>query len=687
MASNEDKLEDTKSQLAELEPLFQTFWIRRAEWQQLFRVRRPTKLESSLEAYGDGIDIQSPLLQYDRKIHMTFKMQNPTKIDAAPDGPSKPAQTAAEKQRIYYASLWNTMDAGNKIRAPWAQSTTDAGVFFARMHYRQPMEPKEDWLEERVKSYRSEDEDDDTYETKKLDRSAKARSEHFAESEDACFWLEAIGIGELCFNAMGKDKRTLTIQKSEIDFIEFTRLQRSKKLGGGFANLDEAGKVVFLGEAHAPEGRAGDDTTLSSNKFTYLVKDYQDPKTKQWMVCEYVYPNGEVDKGEKVHEDVNPLGRSIFFVVESGDSVPQETDPHLRYLPTMWAELQLTGLINYLTTKIAAISMRETTDDIYIDISKLTPDARQMMESAGAQVEGSGAGSRLVFKRPDPNSNELPLYPGKLENFPHRVSEHLMLIVQQAKDDLVSVRPNEAVQGRHTNAHTNAREAETATMGLLDKQSNSALWGPDLTNFDDFVADVMRAVRNCILFWDKGAPDGALKEYPVITTGNEPILGGSVQAGQSYTLTANDFKAHPDIRVMTKHETQAERIQNEQQSMMKYDRGELTWLQHLENLGNDDPIRIAKELELDRIRKQREPRADQLRQVAIDEYVTLKTRINVSMLQGGPPMPQNGGSGAAQPQQQGQQRPQPGPIAKPQMTPAPITGATGGNNASMGVSL
>jgi hypothetical protein len=685
VAKNEDKLEDTKAELAELEPLFQTFWDRRAEWQQLFRVRRPTKLESSLEAYGDGIDIQSPVLAYDRKIHMLFKRLNPTKIDAAPMEEGKDAQKAAEKQRIYYASLWNTMNAGGKIDAPWSQSTTDAGVFFARLHYKMPMEPKEGELEKRVSEMRDEDEDEEIYETKKLDRSAKARSAYFAESEEQRFWLEAIGIGELCFSPLQDPK--LIFQKSEINYIEATKIRRSKKLGGGKFGLDEMGKIAWLGEHQAPEGRAGDDTTQADKKFTYIVKDYEDPETKQWYTCEYICEAGQLDLAEKVYEDVNPLGRSCYFIVPSGDEVPQETDPHLRFMPTMWAELQLTGLINYLTTKIAAISMRETTDDIYIDISKLTPDARQMMESAGAQVEGAGAGSRLVFKRPDPNSNELPLYPGKLENFPHKVSEHLMLVMQEAKRDLVSVRPNEAVQGKYLEA----REAETATMGLQNVQSASALWGGDLVKHDDFIADVMDAVRHCILSWDKGAPSGALKEYPIVTTGNEPVLGGSVESGKSYVLTANDFKTKVDVRVMTKHETQAERIQNQQQSMMLFDRGEITWLQHLENLGNDDPIRMAKELELDRIRKQREPRADQLRQVAIDEYVTLKTRINVSMLQGGPPMPQNGqqpSSGAAQPQQQGgQQRPQPGPIAKPQMTPAPITGATGGNNASMGVSL
>ena len=180
---NEDKLTDTKRELAELEPLFQDFWDRRAEWQQLFRVRRPTKLESSLEAYGDGIDIQSPVLAYDRKIHMTFKMQNPTKIDVVAMEEGKDAEKAAEKQRIYNASLWNTMDAGNKVRGPWAQNTTDSGVAFFRLHYRMPMEPKEDDLEQRIGEMRSEDEDDETYEAKKLDRSAKARSAYFAENE------------------------------------------------------------------------------------------------------------------------------------------------------------------------------------------------------------------------------------------------------------------------------------------------------------------------------------------------------------------------------------------------------------------------------------------------------------------------------------------------------------------------
>jgi hypothetical protein len=676
--NNEDKLEDTKAQLAELEPLFNDFWDRRAEWQQLFRVRRPTRLESNLEAYADGIDIQSPVLAYDRKIHMTFKMQNPTKIDAAPMEEGKDAQKAAEKQRIYYASLWNTMDGGHKIRGPWSQNTTDSGVFFARLHYRMPMEPKEDELERRIGEMRGEDEDDETYEAKKLDRSAKARSAYFAEDEDSKFWLTPIGIGELCFSPLIDP--TLVIQKSEINYIEAKKIQRSKKLGGGKLVLDEMGKIAWLGEYHAPEGRAGDDTTQADKKFTYIVKDYQDPESKQWYTCEYICESGQIDNAEKVYEDVNPLGRSCYFIVASGDEVPQETDPHLRFMPTMWAELQLTGLINYLTTKIAAISMRETTDDIYIDISKLTPDARQMMEQAGAVTEGAGAGMRLVFKRPDPNSNELPLYPGKLENFPHRVSEHLMMVMQAAKEDLQAVRPNEAVQGRYLNA----RESETATMGLQNVQSSSALWGPDLVKFDDFIADVMDAVRNAILFWDKGAGPGTQKEYPVVTTGNEPVMKGTVEPGTAYVLTANDFKTKVDVRVMTKHEGQAERIQNEQQSMMKFDRGEITWLQHLENLGNDDPIRTAKELELDRIRKQREPRADQLRQVAIDEYVTLKTRINVSLLQGGPPMPQGG----EQPQQQGNGgKPQPGPIAKPQMTPAPITGATGGNNASMGVGM
>ena len=142
----------------------------------------------------------------------------------------------------------------------------------------------------------------------------------------------------------------------------------------------------------------------------------------------------------------NPLGRSMYFFIASGDERIDETDPHLRYRPRLYALLVDIQQYNYLATLIAALAHKKVSDeDVYVDVGRLNPEALAALEEWGL-IEGVGAQRRFVFRRPDPGSGEMAVSP-PLEKWPNDLEPHLMLLLQETKEAMQRHLPNRFLTG------------------------------------------------------------------------------------------------------------------------------------------------------------------------------------------------------------------------------------------------
>ena len=640
---------DLKRQLERLEDEgWQTFWTKRDTGHKVIRREAPVKLDSSLEAYEDGIDPESPLLIQDRSQHMQILKMDPSKIDVVALEQTKDAQEAADKKRMFLASVLNNLNDNQAIDDPWSQGITDSGLIAFRLMWHMLEEMDEEETSKRVEKMRAEGEDDSTYESKKSERELTARDEYFMEQGSACWSIQPLTIGEYCYAPL-TDNPDIFIQKSVIPYIENSIESKFGEDKGKFLTLDEAKKIVWLGEQRAPTGRAMTQEDNGNTTLTYFVRDAKDPKTGKRMITEFVCVGEAYGEAEKVNEYENPLGRCSFFPVASGGEVPLEKHPHHRYPAKMLPEIALISQLNYLQKHVMALARRNSMRPPFIDASKVTDAAAQLIREMPGWSEGVlGAQRGFVFELPDPGSNDLGVIPATVTKWPDEVDDHLAMLIAWTKEELAAVRPNRLLVGDYVSA----AEPDTASAKLSSQQAAALPYGADLAKKGSFLRQLLDAIGHCIVEWDEDASADVQKKYYVRGTGSEPMMTGPAEAGKTVYVTAEDFKRPHFIKVETKNQTLQEQLMNNQESRTKYDRGEILYLDHLRNLGNDDPRSYAKQLELDRIERERRPRADMIRNLAVETYVSAKTGLNVVMLSGGLPQPMQGGQQAPQQPQQ-----------------------------------
>ena len=653
MADN-DKLGLLKRQIDQVEGAFKDFRTYRQSWDQLIVRRATIKLEDAISKYSDGIDIQSPILEEDRGAHIKVLALDGPKIDCTSLEKGQDAEGDVEDIRLWTAASLHKQNLGQWVSNVVSQGQVQYGVAIIRKTWHMPTEP----ADEELPGY----EGGEDYWESRLPEKTKARMAYFKGMKQEHFLLQQVSPYEMSWFPL--DKPEVIIQSSDIPYVEALNLQNDK---GEYVDIDALGKVNFVGKSQ-PEPEWGNDT-LYDKKVSFIVRDMKDKQTGKWRVTEYLCPSGgSMDDATVLKEYDNPLGRSMYFIVPSGDEVLTESDPHLRYRPLLYSEYVLVQEYNYLKTLIASLARKKISDeDVYVDASKLTPEALAAMEESGI-IEGVGAQRRLVFKRPAPGSGDIMVAP-TLQRWPNDVEEHLMLVFEDTKQNLAMVRPNRFLMGQ---AYQETKEGTGAA--VLDQHQAAALpYGPYLIKQEQFWKEQAEAEHAAIMYWDSASPTGTMKPYYATATPDLPLLRGSPDAGHNTFINAEKLQRNFVITVSIKNETQQEKLLNDQMAYGDFAQGTITEEQRLRRLGHDDPQGQLERLQEERWEKQYQPRFDQIAMQGIETLFSALTYLNLTQMAGGPPMMPTGQPGGEQ-----MGGGQVGPTARPSITPSPIE-RPGGN--------
>lgn len=247
-----------------------------------------------------------------------------------------------------------------------------------------------------------------------------------------------------------------------------------------------------------------------------------------------------------------------------------------------------------------------------------------------------------------------------------------MVRLQQIEAKINQVRPNRFLTGQ---AFSNADEPapNTATQQLDSRQAAKLPYDAYLKKFDRFWEDLMWAIDHAMIFWDEDVEPGTQKPYIVVTTGEEPLLTGSVDPATSVTVTAEKLKRRKKLIVKTTNQTAAERVQSnlaaDDAHLSKHATTRLQWLKER---GFEDPGKQEEELEKERLEEMAKQEFAPIEQMMIRTYAGALMNLNLNAILP-PPAMQPG-----QPQQT-QEAPTNLIQAGPAITPAPVEGASGGS--------
>ena len=650
-------LQSHKKQLEEKFAPFRSYRDDTGYWPQLLRRRAAVNLQPELAQYGQGIDIQAADLETEAILRKQILQLNKPKIDVIPQESGVHAKEDAEDCRIWFAS-WNAeFDKGQIVSDTISEEQVTKGVSVWRVRHRMPGEP--DGPEQ------GDDEDAVSY----AERYLKSRDEHFKELPLDTFTLHHIPTGSVMWTPLHDP--SVVIEDTLIPYLEWKRL---KNRAGKYLTWGQANNLAFLGDAEQGVEQGTESSDSQNRKIHLITHAYRVPGTKddQWRICEYVsLDGGNLEDAEAKDEYDSPFG-CPYEIVPSGEEMPSETDPHLRFRPALYGNYVNIGEDNYWRTLLGAVTRRAVGDErIYVKLGNLTPQQAGALEGIGLPVEGVGAERRLMFKRPDPGSGEIIVAP-ELAPVPSEIPDSLHLILQRLADDREKLQTNRFLTGNATSQEV-SQGTGTAIVGQT--QQAALPFSASLAHQETFWKNVHRKQQRALVYWDRGSEGRTRKQYSVHTTGQESVLKGSVEPGSVITVDAGKMGRKLEIIINISRLTDAERAQRDAASFQKKDRGLITLPQHLEEIGFDDAQKQVNELNKERHLVEAQMQFAPIEQKEREVLYSALSGLNIAALTGGM-MPG---------QQQGAMAPTPSPGAppapitpqQPEIAPAPVGGTMG----------
>ena len=628
------------SQLKAVEDAFTEFRERRRDWALLRQRRAKIVIDEALTKYQ--MEIQSPVLEWAAGQFQIRLDLNSTKVDVVDLEGTTDSARDIEDLRIWIAADYMVQNRDRRLDRHRHRGQVVDGVAIERKHWRAPPEPEED----------------------------EEREESFAQHSGKWFTTSLVAFDEVSWWPL--EEPEIVFQNVTIPYVEARKLEND---AGERLTLDAYRKVAFLGGANAYEDSA--PQTMMPD-IHLVIRDAKDPKTGRWEVTEVVYPAGAdlARDGRKLRSYPNPLGRSMYFVTPSGnEDTSERTDPHLRYRPhaDMMALYVFVNDENYLETLIASLAHKKVSDeDVVARADSLTPELISAMRAQGMIDDNTGQMIRLNLGRP--GGAGLPLSP-ELQRWPNDLEPHLLLMLQEIKTSIARHMPNPFLIG---SAFAEAAQG-TAQANVNQQQAAGIPFGAHLLRSDGTTRDAADAELAAILYWDAAAPKGALKSYPLDTTGDEPVFGKAVDSGKRVSIDAAKVKRKHQIHVFTRNETQSEKQLNDTLAYQDYDRHTIPFPQLLERLGHDDPQKQIRELNKERHlieARAQFAEAEQVERAVLWSALTGEDLGRFAGLEGGQQGPEEGGGGSsASPS---------GPAVGPTVTPTPMGAPQAGTNPAGG---
>lgn len=613
MADNDLAL--LQRQVTQLENLWRDFRTFRRSWDLMIERRAKIALAPHLQV--DGIDIQSPDLEFFLGQIIMIEQLQPTRVDAIALDPDKAAREDVEQCRLYDGYQWRRQNKNRKLDRARIEGQARYGLAVERIYWEMPGEP---------------DTDTDAPAEKQL----RQRNSKWADEDNDTFLVKSVHPLTVAFMPITEPE--IFIEESVMNLIEARKLANDD---GELVDMDEVGKLYFVGDKQ-PVSQWRDQTAFMAKRVHLITRSQLNRETGTWTICEYVYPGtgGDAsnilqDQGVKLTEVEVPGRRCPYFIIPSGEHRILETDPHLAFRPRMYPLYVDMADWNYQSTTMAAIAHKFATQ-FYIPVTAANEGIWDILEGMGLAPEGQGAERRFVFKLSDPASNELDVLP-KLERWPGEIPQAMILMRNDTKDSILRHAPSRFQTGTPSRAEVS--DAKATTYADVT-QSSSLPFAADIAYQDAGTVEIFEFMRAAIMFWGEN-PMLADKQYPFVTAdGGEEVKAGFV--------TAKMMGRKQEIRVFTKNQTQSEEQIAGLQAAQDEQNGIITHEQHMAIRGADNIKQQKLLLEADQQEKDDAPHVRQmLQQTRLAIFMGL-TGANQAALMGLPP-PMPGGLAAPNP--------------------------------------
>lgn len=634
-----------KSHKTALDALFQDFDHYRnptdGVWAQQRRRRLPVQLEPELTQYVKGIDVQSPLLERQLVMRKQILMLDNPKVDVQAKSKGERVKEEAESIRMYDAALIQELEERYDVSGVNSTGQIADGMVVWYVGHKMPPEPSEKWLEQRMAEKQQALLEKPINQQRREPTLEDLRDEWFSEYDEPTITLRQVPLGTLRWQP--NNNPTVVLEESEVPFLEWREYTKQVGKQKKYLTLDEAGKVMFLGDTQML-----DSPNVNQKKLKVCIHAYQIPGSRdEWKVCQYISADGQ--EAEKWQEYDSPFGNPYVFLA-SGAELPTETDPHLRFRPDadMYSLYVVGRDQNEWLTRLTALAFDHASNrSLYIPLYGIQGDVMQawqgLIEGMGGRVEGAGAERRGVLPISEANPGEWRILP-RLERIPSEIPEAMNLRIDQLERMMLSLETSRFLTGGAT-----SEEITQGTASAIERQTEQSTLPFDnhLKKQKAFWVKLLGMVHRAIVFWDKGAPKGAQKKYMRLASGNEPVAKGKVEPGTEIYVDADMLKKKVDILIYLGNDTANERQTKDAIAKAKYDWGILTFTQLLEGLGFEDPEAqrdlLVEEHDLERGRELIAPH-DDFEMLSIMSTLSAKDLVSMApMMQ--PPQPMGSGGG------------------------------------------
>ncbi len=573
-------------------------------WNELRRRETEPNIQPELKPLQEGISFRSPAVEKAVSDWKAILKMEPTIIDARVSGLSQQARDTERDLALYFRRSWDLQNPRREVDDRVAEGQIIHGIKFERKCW---------------KPFELPDENE-----------ALPPPFHFENCViDGFYWPGGI-----------VDPDGPVWYRYSVSVVECGITNSD----GEKLTLDDMGHVGWLSS-----DEPYDYTKDPQKKVHVIVRDWpaidgemcclDDCDHPQRYITTYVCASGKkMTDAEEVETIASPLRTNSFYGI-GGLLMQTERDPHQVYRPLLLPLYELIQWKNYLVTLLAVLVRNEAKDDSYINVGETNP------QTLMAVLPENEQGSRQAADMPQAGANQIPLHPGPVERYPKITSEHLVFLIKQCDEMILTYLPNRYLTG---NADIQASNA-TGTAFISQSQAASVIPSVLLAETDGGLIE--RSIKDechAYRYWSHYCPDDSQPKWVVSITGNELATRG--KAGDQVFIDAKKCAVDADWIIKTGNETWTEKQARWSLAKDKWLNGVYTEDDLIREGGIYD-VQMQKELLYsERIVHALAPYEDEMARLVLLRRATIKTGMDFSQLGGQPGVPGQPG----QPPPQGQ---------------------------------
>lgn len=605
------------------------FYEERQFYERVINRREKIILDESISEYSRGLQDLSEILEQDVNTNVLLLNLDEPRLDVISKETSKDNKEDVEDCRIWFAQSMARQNKGKVLGRAINRDQWTKGVACVEKRWKMPEEPDEDYYKSSMGEDYYDPAEDMAPDEGKAGKRTRARDEYYQSQRDHCFQSYHVNMYEMSWWPLLEPE--LYIRQFQLSYTDAKKiLGKTPATRDKHVDLDQLGKLVFLGESDS--GDNGDSQDNTSKKFDVVIRNHREPDGS-WICTEWIKAaDTEWSEGEQYDEYVIPFGRAMYFIIPSGSLDPTATNPHLMYRAPVYPEVSLVYKINFLNTLMLSLGRMQLSDNFfYLPGNKLSPEYVQAAEALGISFEGGGENRNMLLKRATPGSQDLQVFPGEILPFPFPEIKSFTDRLNVLHAQWERIRPNRLQTGDAISA-----AKEGTTTGLLSQKQAAQIPHTGSVAFEElYWGENAQAERVAMLFWQEGKE--VKKPYYYRTSGQEPVTGGgNMPVGRQIVLDDTKLKRDFEFVGFKRNKTDAERHQDDLVAYEKYGQGALTFEQLLGALGFENPQKQEAELQREKYRKMVETELAPTEAMMVKVYASALWGTNLAEL----PLPQ-----------------------------------------------